>query len=143
MKPSLRGYTRPVKISRAFVPASIRSSLVRTPMVLRPCGSTARASFKDSELARSTFAAETARITLIPRKVRTQHVMIGDNEPIWLRNIFEHKAPYLTFDIARLVTNGNLKERLQTSAVSSMEEHGRTFVKPGRSTNVKSSTFGL
>ena len=33
-------------------------------MVLRPCGSTERASLSDSELARSTLAAETARMTL-------------------------------------------------------------------------------
>lgn len=46
------------------MPASIKSSLVNTPIVRRPWGSTERASFNDSEFARSTFAAETARITL-------------------------------------------------------------------------------
>ena len=63
-KPNFRGYVRPVRTSRAFVPASIRSSLVRTPSVRNPLGSTERASFKASELARSTLAGETARMTL-------------------------------------------------------------------------------
>ena len=67
MKPSFSGYTRPVRMSRAFVPASIRSSLVSTPIVRRPCGSTERASLSDSELARSTFAGDTARTTLWKR----------------------------------------------------------------------------
>ncbi len=34
------------------------------PMVRRPCGSTVRASLRDSELARSTLAADTDNITL-------------------------------------------------------------------------------
>ena len=65
MKPNLSEYTRPVSTSSACVPASIKSSLVRMPIVRRPCGSTDRASLSDSELARSTFAAETARMTLL------------------------------------------------------------------------------
>ena len=65
MKPNLSGYTRPVSTSCACVPASIKSSLVRMPIVRRPWGSTDRASLSESELARSTFAAETARMTLM------------------------------------------------------------------------------
>jgi hypothetical protein len=64
MKLSFSGYTCPVSVSSAYVPASIQSSFVRMPIVRRPWGSTDRASLSESEFARSTFAAETARITL-------------------------------------------------------------------------------
>lgn len=89
MNPSLRGYIRPVRISLAFVPASIRSSLVRTPMVRRPWGSTDRASFSDSELARSTFAAETESMTLKAGKkpVRTvveRNLMRTRTNSVWI-----------------------------------------------------------
>jgi hypothetical protein len=40
----------------------MRSTLVKTPMVRCPSGSTSRASFRPSELARSVFAAVTARM---------------------------------------------------------------------------------
>lgn len=46
------------------MPASIKSNLVKTPNVRNPRGSTERASLRESEFARSTFAGETARITL-------------------------------------------------------------------------------
>lgn len=36
MKPSFSGYDRPISTSNAFVPASIRSSFVSTPIVLLP-----------------------------------------------------------------------------------------------------------
>ncbi|KAH3665787.1 hypothetical protein OGAPHI_003975 [Ogataea philodendri] len=49
-------------MSRAFVPWSIRSNLDKIPMVLFPNGSTCLASFKDSELTKSTLAGETARM---------------------------------------------------------------------------------
>lgn len=42
--------------------AYIKSTLVKTPMVLEPSGSTSRASFKPSELAKSWLAAVTARM---------------------------------------------------------------------------------
>lgn len=63
-KPSLSGYTRPFRISSAFVPASIKSSFVSTPIVRRPLGSILRASRRESELARSTLAGEIARMML-------------------------------------------------------------------------------
>ena len=44
----------------AFVPLSMMSSLVSTPTVLSPSGSTLLASSKASELAKSWFAGETA-----------------------------------------------------------------------------------
>ena len=87
MKPSLRGYTRPVRISRAFVPASMISSFVRTPMVRLPCGSTDRASLRESEFARSALAGETARITLV-EDGRFISVLLGQrggrDEPVGL-----------------------------------------------------------
>jgi hypothetical protein len=43
---------------------------VSTPRVLRPRGSTERASLRESELAKSTFAGETARITLSVRLIQ-------------------------------------------------------------------------
>ena len=49
-------------ISEASVPGSMRSSFVRTPMVLSPLGSSCLASFRASLLARSVFALVTARI---------------------------------------------------------------------------------
>lgn len=64
MKPSLSGYTRPLRMSSAFVPASIKSNLVKTPIVRRPAGSIFRARRRESELARSTFAGEIARMIL-------------------------------------------------------------------------------
>lgn len=62
IKPSFNGYTRPDRISKAFVPWSIKSSFVKTPIVLFPMGSTCRASLSASELTRSTFAGEIARM---------------------------------------------------------------------------------
>lgn len=43
-------------------------------MVRRPWGSTDRASFSDSELARSTFAAETESMTLKVGKMSVRNV---------------------------------------------------------------------
>ena len=63
-KPSFNGYTRPARISSAFVLASIRSSFVSTPIVGLPSEPTERASLSDSELARSTFVGDTARTIL-------------------------------------------------------------------------------
>lgn len=70
-------YIRPARISTTSVPASlerhyfrrnilvisthIRSTLVSTPIVRVPSGSTSRASFKPSEFAKSVLAAVTAR----------------------------------------------------------------------------------
>jgi hypothetical protein len=65
MKPSLSGYTRPDRISSAFVPWSMRSIFVRTPIVLLPIGSTCRASLRASELTMSTFAGDTAKMILL------------------------------------------------------------------------------
>ena len=64
MKPSLSGYTCPVSVSSAYVPASIKSNFVRMPIVGRLWGSTDCASLSESEFARSKFAAGTTRITL-------------------------------------------------------------------------------
>mmetsp|Transcript_26895 Transcript_26895/g.70657 ORF Transcript_26895/g.70657 Transcript_26895/m.70657 type:complete len:321 (+) Transcript_26895:910-1872(+) len=50
------------RISMASVPSSIRSSLVMTPMVRIPSGSTDLASLSASELARSELAGDTARM---------------------------------------------------------------------------------
>lgn len=64
MNPNLSGYTLPFSISRAFVPASIKSSFVNTPIVLRPAGSIFLAKRSESEFAKSTFAGEMARMML-------------------------------------------------------------------------------
>mmetsp|Transcript_29032 Transcript_29032/g.65555 ORF Transcript_29032/g.65555 Transcript_29032/m.65555 type:complete len:238 (+) Transcript_29032:156-869(+) len=60
MYPRLRGMTRLCSMSLASVPGSIRSSLVSTPMVLSPLGSSSLASLRASLLARSVFAPVTA-----------------------------------------------------------------------------------
>lgn len=54
--PKRRGTTRLASAAEALVPRSMRSSLVSTPMVRSPSGSTARAMWRASELARSTLA---------------------------------------------------------------------------------------
>ena len=53
---------RPARMSTTSVPGSMRSTLVSTPMVRCPSGSTSRARFKPSEFARSVLAAVTARM---------------------------------------------------------------------------------
>lgn len=65
IKPNFRGYTLPERISNALVPWSMRSILVRTPIVRLPSGSTWRASFRASEFTISTLAGDTARIMLL------------------------------------------------------------------------------
>ena len=60
--PSLTRTTLPFSMSDASVPRSIKSSLVQTPMVRSPAGSTSLAIFNASELAKSEFAGETARM---------------------------------------------------------------------------------
>mmetsp|Transcript_6749 Transcript_6749/g.12174 ORF Transcript_6749/g.12174 Transcript_6749/m.12174 type:complete len:259 (-) Transcript_6749:510-1286(-) len=57
-----RFVSSPVKMPLASVPRSIRSSLVRTPRVRFPCGSTSLAISMASLLAKSVLAAVTARI---------------------------------------------------------------------------------
>mmetsp|Transcript_10194 Transcript_10194/g.25273 ORF Transcript_10194/g.25273 Transcript_10194/m.25273 type:complete len:215 (+) Transcript_10194:1375-2019(+) len=57
--------TWPRRICSASVPASIRSSFVITPIVRSPCGSTLRESCIASDVARSAFAGETARMTAL------------------------------------------------------------------------------
>lgn len=54
--------TRPARISTTSVPWSIKSTLVNTPIVRVPSGSTSRAIFNPSELAKSVFAPVTARM---------------------------------------------------------------------------------
>ena len=61
-KPRLSGITLPWRTSRASVPSSMRSSLVMTPIVRSPCGSTLRASWIASDVAMSAVAGETARM---------------------------------------------------------------------------------
>mmetsp|Transcript_21622 Transcript_21622/g.69619 ORF Transcript_21622/g.69619 Transcript_21622/m.69619 type:complete len:219 (-) Transcript_21622:130-786(-) len=61
-KPRRSGMMRPRSISSASVPWSIRSSLVSTPTVRTPSGSTSLAICSASEFARSVFAAVTARM---------------------------------------------------------------------------------
>ena len=58
--PNRSGITRLQRISIASVPRSIKSSLVITPTVRRPSGSTSRAIWIASLFARSVFAAVTA-----------------------------------------------------------------------------------
>ena len=60
--PRRSGMILPARMSTTSVPVSIRSILVSTPIVLWPSGSTSLASFKPSELARSTLAAVTANM---------------------------------------------------------------------------------
>mmetsp|Transcript_9985 Transcript_9985/g.32723 ORF Transcript_9985/g.32723 Transcript_9985/m.32723 type:complete len:246 (+) Transcript_9985:771-1508(+) len=60
--PSLRRTARPSSTSTASVPLSMRSILVRHPMVRKPCGSTSRASWNASDVAMSTVAGVTARM---------------------------------------------------------------------------------
>mmetsp|Transcript_37070 Transcript_37070/g.75051 ORF Transcript_37070/g.75051 Transcript_37070/m.75051 type:complete len:217 (+) Transcript_37070:629-1279(+) len=62
MKPSLSGTTLLYSISRAFVPLSMRSILVMTPMVRSPSGSTALLIWIASEVAMSELAGVTDRM---------------------------------------------------------------------------------
>lgn len=50
------------RVPVSTVPWSIRSSFVMTPMVRMPDGSTSLASLRASELAKSWFAGDTARM---------------------------------------------------------------------------------
>jgi len=60
--------------------------------------------------------------------------------PVGFRNVIENEVADLTLDIAWLVTDGDLaRVRKDITTCGSI----RTFVNPGRSTKVKSSTFGL
>ena len=45
---ALTSMTRPMRVSKASVPSSMRSSLVSTPTVRSPCGSTSSANFNAS-----------------------------------------------------------------------------------------------
>mmetsp|Transcript_948 Transcript_948/g.2453 ORF Transcript_948/g.2453 Transcript_948/m.2453 type:complete len:226 (+) Transcript_948:1061-1738(+) len=62
MYPSRSGTTSPRMHATASVPRSMMSSLVTTPMVRLPMGSTSLDSVSASELARSVLAGETARM---------------------------------------------------------------------------------
>src|SRR2546421_1479587 len=66
MYPSRRGYRL---FRRIFKPCSglTRSIFVMTPIVRRPFGSTLRDALRAVELARSTSAADIARMTLVSR----------------------------------------------------------------------------
>ncbi|OMH82127.1 hypothetical protein AX774_g4397 [Zancudomyces culisetae] len=67
--PSFNMITRPARMSITSVPLSIRSTFVNTPIVLSPSGSTSLANFNPSELAKSVFAAVTARIIAFGRVI--------------------------------------------------------------------------
>lgn len=142
--PSFKGYTRPVRISDALVPASMISSFVRTPIVRRPCGSTLRASLRESEFARSTLAEETARITL--RKYR-QHLKKKYGNEWTCSGLRCIRALAYVF-----VAQCHSADHPLESAIRSMNQMEiskekknilHTFVNPGRSTKVRSSTCGL
>mmetsp|Transcript_4024 Transcript_4024/g.10289 ORF Transcript_4024/g.10289 Transcript_4024/m.10289 type:complete len:207 (+) Transcript_4024:1089-1709(+) len=60
--PCLSCTARPSRTSRACVPRSMMSSLVRTPMVRSPAGSTSRAIRMASDVAMSAFAGVTAKM---------------------------------------------------------------------------------
>ena len=60
----------PSRSSMAFVPSSMRSILVRTPIVRSPDGSTSLASFNESEFAKSWFAAVKARISAFGEMIK-------------------------------------------------------------------------
>lgn len=64
------------------------------------------------------------------------------NVPVRLGDIIQHQVPDLPLYIARLVSH----RHLLSSALDTIQlrrSNTRTFVNPGKSTNVKSSTFGL
>mmetsp|Transcript_8579 Transcript_8579/g.25839 ORF Transcript_8579/g.25839 Transcript_8579/m.25839 type:complete len:282 (-) Transcript_8579:334-1179(-) len=61
--PSASGTTLFSSAASALVPLSMMSSLVSTPMVLAPSGSTCLARVRASELARSALAGDTANMT--------------------------------------------------------------------------------
>lgn len=88
------------------MPSSIKSILVTTPIVRSPWGSTTRASYKASELAKSVFAADSASIKAFG-----------------------------------LVMKLMIKLRICDSMSLDWPLTG-TFVRPGKSTRVKSTTFG-
>lgn len=65
MKPSLRNTSLPSIIRLAFVPLSMISILVITPIVLIPFGSSSLAICKPSDVVRSAFAGHTARMIVL------------------------------------------------------------------------------
>jgi len=87
-------------------------------MVRRPCGSTVRASLRESELARSTFAADTERMTLhitvryqVLTEIKLEYVRVG------FGYVLVNEVADLPFDITRLIANGNLPRHRES------EEH--------------------
>lgn len=60
--PRLNGSNRFSRISLASVPSSIKSNFVKTPIVRIPAGSHSLAIFNASDVAKSIFAAVTAKI---------------------------------------------------------------------------------
>mmetsp|Transcript_316 Transcript_316/g.1058 ORF Transcript_316/g.1058 Transcript_316/m.1058 type:complete len:336 (-) Transcript_316:474-1481(-) len=72
-KPRRSGITRPRSTSMASVPRSMRSSLVRTPIVRSPSGSTSCASWSASLFVMSVLAADTARMMAEGLRMNSRH----------------------------------------------------------------------
>mmetsp|Transcript_8575 Transcript_8575/g.34912 ORF Transcript_8575/g.34912 Transcript_8575/m.34912 type:complete len:367 (-) Transcript_8575:210-1310(-) len=99
-------YVWPSRMARASVPSSMRSSLVSTPNVRSPLGSTSLAMRSPSLLAKSALAGETVNMTQLGRATY-----------------------FLTiWSISRTIDSG-----WPSTA---------TFVRPGKSTSVRLTTFG-
>jgi len=64
------------------------------------------------------------------------------NQPIRFRDVVDYEVANLTLDVTGLITNGNLSVEMLLHNAENISQV-RTFVRPGRSTNVRSSTSGL
>lgn len=132
----------------------IKSTLVSTPMVLEPSGSTSRASFKPSELARSWLAAVTARIIELGLVMNLSSISLiclsmslgyprgrSRSAPCHCTgNALQH-APGL--QQAPLKVKGRQKS-VRPCLEQADEKNGTlTLVIPGKSTRVKVRTLGL
>lgn len=67
----------------------------------------------------------------------------SQDDTVGLGNVFRNQVTGLLLDVAGLVANGNLQQCLEAASRLKVLTAGRhTFVRPGRSTNVKFRTWG-
>lgn len=130
--PMRKWTTRPAKISKISVPASIKSTFVSTPMVLIP----------NWLIWMRLRMASTLGIHFAGQfqPVRIGQICVGSRDSqdhgIGPGNKFHNHVTNLFFDIHGLISHRNLHAPL------SLVQVDRTFVSPGRSTKVRVRTWG-